>query len=252
MVLHQVFLLLLLITNACSVKEHTERFTHQLGATNLQIERTVYAGSSPLFIVHVHDNETTAQKAAEAVLKNFGGTFLTVKNSGERLLHFSLAGKEYIADPNRIFTQCGRALTLKKLSRYHSSADSGLQRFASFFLEKTAKQKTIVAVHNNSNDAYSILSYIEGGDFFADVKDIHINWKQDKDDFFITTWDSLFSRLKAQDFNVVLQQNQKAFDDGSLSIYYGQRGEKYVNVEAEHGHLAQQIKMLKAVHLALE
>jgi hypothetical protein len=33
-------------------------------------------------------------------------------------------------------------------------------------------------------------------------------------------------------------------DDGSLSVYCGKLGIPYVNVEAQHGHLVRQLKML--------
>jgi hypothetical protein len=46
---------------------------------------------------------------------------------------------------------------------------------------------------------------------------------------------------------VVLQHNTNAVDDGSLSIFYGRKNKSYVNVEAEHGHLEQQKKMLSVL-----
>lgn len=245
--LQQIFLFFLLSTNGCFKKNSTENFSYKLGTTNLEIERTQYKGSSDLSIIHVHDNETTAQKAAETILEEFGGTLLTVKNRQERLLKFKLEGNNYVADPNRIFTATGRENTLKKMSRFHQSATNELEGFALFFLDKIRDQKTIIAVHNNTNGAYSVLSYKKGGDFFTDVKSIHINEAQDSDDFFITTSDELYTKLKDKAYNVVLQHNENAADDGSLSIYYGRKNSNYVNVEAEHGNLNQQLQMLKVL-----
>ena len=38
-----------------------------------------------------------------------------------------------------------------------------------------------------------------------------------------------------------------ATDDGSLSVYAGQRGRPYVNVEAQHGHAREQRRMFEAL-----
>jgi len=252
MLFHHFLMLLLLVSPACAEKKTTETFIHLLGENNLKIERTLYAGSSPLFIVHVHDNEQTAAAAAKAFLKNAGGTFLAIRNGGERLINFGVAKQIFTADPNRIYTENGRKNTLEKLSRYHPKAEAELEGLADFFLEKLAEQNTVVAVHNNTNGAYSIKTYQKGGSLHLDAKDIFINETEDEDDFFITTSNELFEAIKSKGYNVVLQDNEKAFDDGSLSIYLGQKERQYVNVEAQHGHLAEQVKMLNALHDALK
>ena len=67
----------------------------------------------------------------------------------------------------------------------------------------------------------------------------------DPDNFFLTTDEGLYQRLAEEKQNVVLQDNEKASDDGSMSIYYGKRGMKYVNVEAQLGDIQSQVKMLR-------
>ena len=123
-------------------------------------------------------------------------------------------------------------------------ADSSLSGFARFFLDKIPESKTLVSVHNNTNGAYSLLSYAKGGSLQKDAEMLHQNKQQDADDFFITTDAAIFNYLKEANYNVVLQHNTHATDDGSLSIFYGRKNKSYVNVEAEHGHLAEQKKML--------
>lgn len=61
------------------------------------------------------------------------------------------------------------------------------------------------------------------------------------------THPKLFDDLVKAGFSVVLQNNQGAPDDGSLSVYCGRRGITYVNVEAQHGAQAEQKRMLEAV-----
>ena len=89
-----------------------------------------------------------------------------------------------------------------------------------------------------------MLNYNAGGPFFTDAKSVHINAEHDVDDFFITTSTGLYEKLKARDYNVVLQDNENDMDDGSLSIFYGRKNLGYINIEAEHGHLKQQTQML--------
>ncbi|WP_225538204.1 hypothetical protein [Wolbachia endosymbiont of Mansonella perstans] len=48
-----------------------------------------------------------------------------------------------------------------------------------------------------------------------------------------------------------MQSNKMVEDDGSLSVYAGENDIRYSNVEAEHGHLEQQIDMLSALHSVL-
>ena len=43
---------------------------------------------------------------------------------------------------------------------------------------------------------------------------------------------------------MVLQNNDRATDDGSLSVLAARRGQRYVNVEAQHGHVEAQAQML--------
>ena len=55
----------------------------------------------------------------------------------------------------------------------------------------------------------------------------------------------LYGLFTPTGFNVVLQNNANVTDDGSLSVYCGQREIEYVNVEAQHGHRGANRKMLK-------
>jgi D-alanyl-D-alanine dipeptidase len=80
-----------------------------------------------------------------------------------------------------------------------------------------------------------------------DASDVHLVAEQDPDDFFFVTDRMVYNDLKELGFNCVLQNNEKVTDDGSLSVYCGTRNICYVNVEAQHGHLEQQVAMLRAL-----
>lgn len=252
--LHRTILLsfLVLCSSFSSCDETDDVFTYKLGDSNIQLERFSYKGASALSIVHLHDNEATAKLAAQETLQAFGGTLLTLNNKRNRLVKFNYAGQNFLFDPNRMFTQTGRKASLTKLSRYDEKADSFLSGFAHFFLEKIPESETLVSVHNNTNGAYSILSYEKGGSLQKDAEMLHQNKEQDRDDFFITTDTAIFNYLKEANYNVVLQQNTHATDDGSLSIFYGRKNKSYVNVEAEHGHLAEQKKMVSVLVKMME
>ena len=70
---------------------------------------------------------------------------------------------------------------------------------------------------------------------------------RDADDFFFVTAARLFDALAARGFTVVLQDNARVTDDGSLSVLAARRAQLYVNVEAQHGHRAEQTAMLRAL-----
>ncbi|MEM7700105.1 MAG: M15 family peptidase, partial [Verrucomicrobiota bacterium] len=105
---------------------------------------------------------------------------------------------------------------------------------------------TVIALHNNTDGGYSLLSYLPGGSEAAAGADVHRSGA-DTDNFFLVTQERLFRSLKARNFNVALQDNRNAPEDGSLSVYCGKKGISYINVEAQHGDSAAQTQMLKAL-----
>jgi hypothetical protein len=105
--------------------------------------------------------------------------------------------------------------------------------------------RLIIAVHNNTDEKYSIKSYEKGEDLGKDAKLVNTNLKTDVDDFFFVTDKNIFKFLKEKNLNVALQDNVNVTDDGSLSVYCGNYKIPYINVEGEHGHLPEQIKMLE-------
>ena len=86
-----------------------------------------------------------------------------------------------------------------------------------------------------------------GHKYAADSRELYYNPKQNVHNFFFVTRPAMFNKLKKLGFNVVLQNNRSVTDDGSLSVYAAKRGINYINVEARHGALQTQIKMLRAL-----
>lgn len=201
--------------------------------------------------VHVHENETTALEAATKVLDKLQkNCFVTWQCQQKRFVDFTLDGVQYQFDPNRIYTQAGIEATIRANKRaYSPAAASAVKQVADTFLKKYIDSNLlVVALHNNTNGGgLSINSYKKGGIYSRDAKQAFANAKQDADDFFYTTEASYFSFLKRKGLNVVLQDNANVKDDGSLSVYCAANNIPYINIEAQEGHLVQQVKMLRAV-----
>ena len=122
----------------------------------------------------------------------------------------------------------------------------------SILTPKSAAANTIVSVHNNTDGAYSSLSHLPDSTNALGVRDIYINSSRDPDDFFYVTRRFDFNYLKNYGYNVILQDNKYIKDDGSLSVYCGKNRTRYINIEAEHHHLEQQMQMLYTVHELLK
>lgn len=105
-------------------------------------------------------------------------------------------------------------------------------------------QKLLIALHNNLEDGYSMASYRVDSVYEREALSIYVGWHPDPDDFYFVTDRRIFEALQPNHYHVVLQDNAMMTDDGSLSVYCGQRGIQYVNVEAQHGHLEEQKKMI--------
>ena len=220
----------------------TRQHQYSFGDKKLTVTGTTYATGIPIQFVQLHSNEKTAGEMAEKVSAELGIDFLRINNNNQRLIDFQLQNATYRFDPNRIFSTEGIVASLQKLSQYSEDAFQAILYFRQFLLGLIDRIKIIVAVHNNTDGAFSLLDYQQNNTGL-----VHQNPSHDADDFFITTDSLIFSRLKAADFNVVLEYRDSLVDDGSLSIYSSRNNLHYVNVEAEHGHAKEQEEMLQAL-----
>ncbi|MGV8123536.1 MAG: hypothetical protein AB2L14_27605 [Candidatus Xenobiia bacterium LiM19] len=186
----------------------------------------------------------------------------------ERYLYFSFNSQWYSIDPNRIYTGRGveREILLFRDGRWERKAaldssvtvpaqvNQAVQKAGEAILAAAGIAKpsppAVVAVHNNSPtrprdlETFSFLWYKEKGPCHHEVekKDgIPCIYEGDP-----SHWDNLILVNRYEDFqylrkdgrfNIVLMHTPapgKEGDDGSLSVYCGQRGIRYVNVEARH------------------
>jgi hypothetical protein len=223
----------------------------RLGETEIQVATTERKGSRFTY-VNLHDDENTGVEAGLEALKLSGGRLVELRHNGRRDLAFMLRGEEYRVDPNRIFTPAGIRATLEKRSKYAEDAALAVGKFAEELraVYQIDQFDAVIALHNNTEGGYSALSYAAGGNFAHDAEAVSIRDGGDPDDFFFVTERPVFDALKHRGYNVVLQDNRGVTDDGSLSVYCGKAKVRYINVEAELGHLKEQTRMildLKAV-----
>jgi hypothetical protein len=202
--------------------------------------------------IHLHANETTALTTVKNFLAQNQGVLIHITNAEQRNVIFNNKNKKYTIDPNRIFTTNGIKKTLQHLSTYNTITAIKVQQFADTLLSFLKPYNIWIAIHNNTNNNYSILSYTKGKEEYANTDRIFINKNLDPDDFFYTTHEGIFNKLKDRKMNVVLQKKIGFINDGSLSVYCGLKNIPYVNVEAEEGHQTEQMKMLQILHEVLE
>lgn len=230
-----------------------ETRTVRLGATEIALVVHTTETTDPTFVVLHTDEQPAVERGLEAIRAR-GGRLVEVRGPGDRLVSFELAGRTWRFDPNRIFTAAGAAASL---AAYNDSAPADVlaaalaevQRFADAVLAATdaGSLAVLVALHNNTEDFYSGASYAPGGDLAGDAAAVFLPSDQDPDDFFFVTDRGLFEALAAEGFSTILQDNARAQDDGSLSVWAGRRGQAYVNVEAQMDHAEQQTRMLEAL-----
>ena len=223
----------------------------QVGETLIRVLSQEWPGSALSFI-NLHDDENTSVDAATEVLSRRGGRLLQLSHAGTRRIKFVDAGVECQFDPNRMFTDEGAA---KTLAAEGCSSETALERVRRFALDLLALYRfdelaLVVTLHNNGEDGYSLKSYVDGGIYEDDAARVHYEPGTDPDDFLFVTDLRLFETMSDQGLNVVLQDNDRVTDDGSLSVLAGRVGIPYVNVEAQEGHLREQIAMIEAVYAA--
>ena len=202
--------------------------------------------------INLHQNEQTSVEAATLVVSERGGEFWKLATEDpERLVHFEMESGTYAFDPNRIFTPQGCLKTLiDENSCYDDQAYLELLSFGQNLLEAFMPKdnRVVIGMHNNKGEDYSIESYQEDVFLQSDCSLIQINPEISPHDFFFTTDPEIFNLLAQLDLNVVLQDNQRVTDDGSLSVYCAKVQVPYVNIEAKKDHLIQQVAMMNLLY----
>lgn len=205
-------------------------------------------GSGGWRYLNLHENERTSVEAARLLLQSEPGTLIGLRSRGSRLVTFHDGGRPYTFDPNRIFSDDGLERTMRHYASYASKAAEAVRGLRAAILAAIAgpPEDRIVALHNNYGGGFSIHRYAQAGTQSADARAVAMPSGHEPEDFFLVTRPRDFEALRDAGFNVVLQAEHPA-DDGSLSVWAQREGRAYVNVEARHGRLQTQLRMLRAV-----
>lgn len=238
------FLGLILFYNI-SFSQETKVDEIKVGNSIIQLETKTF-GEGGIFAVNLHSNESTSVAAAETVFQETGGRILKILNNDNRNVGFIYKGDSVFVDPNRIYTRKGIKATLKRLNKHYKAGTiREVKKLGTYITQQIPSgSSTIIALHNNTEGNLSILSYQPGGDEAETSAAFH-QGMNDPDDFFLTTDADIYEKLKAKDHNITLQDNKRVPNDGSMSVFYGKKNRSYVNIEAQHGHIEEQIKMLR-------
>jgi hypothetical protein len=226
---------------------------HKLGTKEMRIRVAQYGINTNICCINLHDDEGTAVKAAQAVLEQKGGLLVRIENGGQRMVSFPFKGNVYTFDPNRIFSRKGIELTLQSKTKITAEVITEVEKFAKKVLEQIPDTANcVIALHNNTDGDYSVKTYQPGGSKQTDAKRVYADNWQDIDDITLTTDEKLFARMSGFGFNSVLQDNVKVQQDGSLSVYCGEKSKRYINIETQHGKKDQYQEMLTKLLYVLD
>ena len=230
-----------------------------------------------------HHNERNAAEAAKDAVARGGGRLVEIVSHDEmgrpvRNLRFSLRGRSYTVDPNRIFTANGRRCGVAP------EAGPAVKDFADGLLETVFAaggqrlrdgESFVVAVHNNADSdektgreraadltAAAFLragrpNNFSHGAFQEQAAGVYLsNREADGDNFILLSTPRLMAHFAERGFNVVVQKpaaelrdGRCGVDDGSLSVYAALLGIPYVNLEADaRTGGPRQREMLEAVY----
>lgn len=223
-----------------------------------------------------HYNERPGAETTKKLIAEKGGRLIEIESldaNGNPLrnLRFNFQNESYSVDPNRIFTANGR-----KCSNFSPETNALISNFAAELLKIiiTAdhnKHIPIVAVHNNKdvndkelserNQDLTATSFVRPGVYDSQVQGVYLsNVEPDADNFIFLSTPEFLAYFAEKDFNVAIQKPSKQLfsencqiDDGSLSVYFGQKNVPYINLEADikYGSFRQR-QMLETVYLLIE
>ncbi len=226
---------------------------YKLGYQVLPIKVFQYGDQKNIVCINLHDNESTSVVAARSVLERKGGTLIKLENNKERVVQFKFRGHQYGFDPNGIFSRAGIEKTLKENGPSDPKAMEEVEKLAQRLLQIIpGKTSCIIALHNNTEEDYSVLSYLSGNERERDARAVYQSPLQDIDDIVFTTDSILYKKMADLGYNSIWQDNKNARRDGSLSVYCGEKKKRYINIETQHGKTEQYAEMLEKLLMILE
>ena len=277
-----IFLASIQAANADTTKT---TLTLPLGDASVRVNVYEKAGADLTFFAP-HHNEQIARTLALEAIERRGGRLVEIESYDEkgnpmRFLKFTLNGKTYSIDPNRVYTDNGRTCNTaaETIDAVKIFADALLKiLFAPGGKTLRENERFIVAVHNNTNvDAkagsakpndLSAVAFIKNtnsmilsdGAFEEQADGVFLsNTETDADNFVFLSTPAAIGYFAERGFNVVvqkpsakLQSKQCTVDDGSMSVYSSFNQIPYICLEADAATgMFRQRQMLEAVYALL-
>ncbi|SMC77877.1 hypothetical protein [Pedobacter africanus] len=221
--------------------------TTRIAMNDLTVNLVRYTYRTPgIQFLAIHDDEDTGVKAAFEYIRFSGGTLIDCQYGGIRNFRLSNQGERFQTDPNSIYTKKGLPIGIEKYGLVDDDVVKHLERGAKTILQlyDPEKQGYIFTLHNNTDGDFGIASYLKGYELETSADSVYINFGMDPDDLVFVTDLKLFNGLKKENVNVVLQ-SANAPDDGSLSIYAMLNKIPYINVEVQHGHYDENLRLIE-------
>jgi hypothetical protein len=235
-----------------------------------------------------HQDERIARETAYQLLSETGGKIIEIRQP-EVVARKSGPCRNLLLngtwlDPNQMFTSGGVVYSINKILTRHpeSPRPADLFQFVSeagtvsalalnalgigstnaVLIGNQMVPLTVIALHNNTPDSFTIRSYAPGGDYARDAGAPPFSTSSmDPDDFVLVTRREDFEKLKALGVNTVFENIQR--DNGGLSLVAQKQGFQYFNIEVEHrynrpdtctnspksysGHLEQQKALVRLI-----
>jgi len=219
---------------------------------NVTLVKYSYKPNGIKFLV-VHDNEDTGVKAGFDYIRWSGGELIDSQYGSVRDYNFNYMDDSYRIDPNAIYTEVGVNSRLKKNAYSSNEVEKAILKAGKQIVDFYDPKSTgyILTLHNNADGGFGISSYLPGYDLSSTADSVYINFAMDGDDLLYVTEPRLFSSLKKANVNVILQ-SKFVENDGSLSVYAMQNNIPYINVEVQHGHLDEHLRLIEIAVAALK
>jgi len=218
----------------------------RLNDLNINLVKYSYGKPKIQFLV-IHDDEDTGVKAAFEYIQFSGGTLIDCQYGGTRNFRFNYNGVNFQTDPNSIYSYGGRVIGLDKYRNIDSDnvikqLEGVSEQILNYYDPK--KLGYLFTLHNNGEDGFGILSYQKGATLEETADSVHVNPEMDPDDLILVTELALFNHFKKQNVNVILQ-SEGGPEDGSLSVYAMANKIPYINVEVQHGHQYEHLRLIE-------
>jgi hypothetical protein len=256
-----------LLALACSAASQASapnvvRTPVMLGDTSITIVQEQYARwagwtasdcAVPINMLNLHRNEETSIRAARQFFTQepCGGRITFVDHGSAsapvRNVVFSLGGKSYNFDPNRVFTKRGREISLGATGAPEAAVGAYVSTLLSIYGWNATEH--VITLHNTGG-SYGANSYLPGQSYAAEASRVTVQGGTSTLLFLTrgTTFDCMIASKAI--VSLVLQtpdivNNVVDANEGSLSLFAEVAKKDYINSETYHGVLRDQMLVLK-------